>query len=226
MRALFSAIVPPPSSRAASRLVGLGHPVLVVTAAFLVVACGAPPGRPAETADGASEGRVGVVDLERVLRETERGQQAAGELERMGTAMQAELEAMASELEERATAVNEAREAGAADEELARMAAEYQQSAQVAQQTQAGMQARLEQRRAELTGPILRDVQRIASRIGSDEGFMLIIDRAGVAFWTPTSDVTDRLIAELESETASASIEEELADDPQLGEPAEGAPQE
>ena len=192
------------------------HRIVAFGLVGLVVGCGAPPGRGAEEvgSGGASAGGdlVGVVNLERILRETEQGRRAAATLQEEGGALQAQLDQYRERLEERAAAIQEAQSGGAPEARVQRMVGEYQELAGEAQQAQASLQSQLQQRQEALTTPILNAVRRIASDVGARDGYSLILDRAGVPFAEDTTDLTDLIIAQIEEESARESIVEELGE--------------
>ncbi len=198
--------------------------VAALSVAWLV-ACGPPPGRPSTAEEPArqtgragtrgaedTEGRVGVVSLERVLRETEQGRRASERLEEEGQAVQRQLAELQVRLETLGEELQSAQSGGAAEAQLRQLAGEYQDLAMEAQQTQATLQAQLQERRQTLTEPIYAAVRRHAGRIGERDGFALILEQQSAPFADPDSDLTDRIITLLEEETAQRAIEEELAE--------------
>ena len=200
-------------------------PALTV-AIVIAQGCGAPPGRGVEeggSSDGVDDGDlVGVVSLERILRETERGRRAASTLQEEGDALQAQLTEYRERLEEQASGIQEAQSRGVPEARVQRLVGEYQALAGEAQQAQAALQNQLQQRQEALTAPILEAVRRVAARIGERDGYALILDQSGVPFAEPTTDLTDFVIAELEEESARDAIDAELEESSGVPDGAEG----
>jgi len=183
-------------------------PILRLIPLLLAVAvgCGAPPGRPAGSGDDAAddgEARIAVVDLERVLAETDRGQEAMEEFARLGQGLQEHLDELREALREMEANIEAAQEREAPEEEMAELLSAYQRAAAEAQREFSTSQQRLEAYRAQLTGPLLEDVARIVRRIGRAEGYDLIVDRGGLAWVEPTADLTPRVIEVYREEEGS-----------------------
>jgi Skp family chaperone for outer membrane proteins len=175
----------------------------------LLAACGAPPGRPSGGAGGT--GRVAVVDVARIIEETERGREIMATLEEAQGQAVSQLEDMRADLEAIAEEIEAAQSAETPDEaDVRRLVGEYQEAAGRAQQAQAAAQAQLEEYRRQLTEPLVADVRLACERIGRDDGYDLIVDRGGIPYVEDAIDITDRIIRELDDGSSATLVREAM----------------
>ncbi len=140
--------------------------------------------------------RIGYVDLQRVMLESEKGKEArkslTDEMEKLKkslTQRQDEIQKMKDSLERQgATITPEAR----ADKEK-----QYQTKVKDYQRSANDFETELRQRDMEFTSKILKDLEDIIRKLGETEKYSLILEKsqAGILFATPASDITDRVIA-------------------------------
>jgi Skp family chaperone for outer membrane proteins len=172
---------------------------------ILILACGAPPGRPTEDARESYD-TVGYVDMARILRDTPSGQEVGDRLHTAEREIRSQLEDLRAELEAIATELQQAQAAETPDREnVERLAGEYQALAQRAQQAQGVAQQQLEAYRAQLTEPIVEEVREICERIGSAERFGLIIEQGSLAYGDEGVDLTERIVREMGGSTSARS---------------------
>lgn len=142
-----------------------------------------------------AQGKVGVVDIARALKETEDGRKAQAKLKKLFDAKQKSLDKKKNEL----VAMKESVEKQASvlsREVLAQKSQELQKAFSSLQNTYMGFQQELAKKEQELTKDILARMQQIVRRIGQKEGYSVILDKneAGVVFVPTTNDLTDLLI--------------------------------
>lgn len=174
--------------------------VFVMLAALLV--CGIGPLSPA----AAQDLKVGVVDLFKVLNESEAGKRAKGNLESLIKSKQAaidekgkSIEKMKADLDKQAAVLSaEARKQK--EEELERLVRDYQRIA-------ADSQAEVKKKESELTGGILAELRQLIVEIGSQEKYTLILENAGgvVLYFQPSVDLTNKVIAKFNQSKAGAT---------------------
>lgn len=68
-----------------------------------------------------------------------------------------------------------------------------QKKAEIRQFIQSGQQ-RLDQKRQELTEPIIKEIDQVVQQIGKDEGFDLIVDKIATLYVNPRIDITEKVI--------------------------------
>lgn len=157
--------------------------------AFLVVGLVAP-------ASGLAQGvKLGVVDIQRALMTVNEGKAAKAKLEKIAKGKQAELDRMQDDIKRMAT---ELQEQGAMmrDEVKRQKAQEYQKRLMELQDYYLNNQKSLAEEEAKLTRPILERFDKIIKKIGKDEGYTMILEKAAVVYAATANDLTDRLIAD------------------------------
>lgn len=143
-----------------------------------------------------AEIKIGVVDLFKVLNESEEGKRSIGELQKMVDSRQKSLEekqkkiqSLREEYEKKKSVLNEeARKSK--EEEIERLGRELQR-------TVADYQVELQKKQNEITQSMLKEIRQIINEFAQKEGYSLILERAEqlLIFVTPTIDITDRIIA-------------------------------
>jgi len=139
--------------------------------------------------------KIGYVDLQRVMIESEKGKEAkktlGDELEKLKKNLsqrQEELQKMKETLDRQSAMITqEAR----ADKEK-----EYQTKLKDYQKLANDYQAELQQKDQEFTQKILKELEEVIKNMGDSEKYTLILERsqAGILFAPTSNDVTDRVI--------------------------------
>lgn len=139
--------------------------------------------------------RLGFVDLQRALNESEAGARAKESFKKEVDRLQAELrkqkeelEALKSELEKKATVMKE--------EELRNLEKEYQRKLRDFERAYKDSQAELQAKDSELTADILQELQEVIAEFGQQEGYTFIFERSGsgLLYAAPEADLTDQVI--------------------------------
>lgn len=147
------------------------------------------------TPEASAQVKIGVVDLQRALNETEDGRKAKEQLKKLFDSRQKTLDkqqdglrAMKDDLEKQKSVLSK--------EVLAKKLEEYQKAFAELQTTYMEYQRELGSKEGDLTKDILERMHQIARRIGQTEGYSVILDRgeAGVIYVPSTYDLTDVLI--------------------------------
>jgi outer membrane protein len=159
--------------------------------AFLVAALLAPAALP----HIATAQKIGVVDMQRALMETEDGRKAKDQLKKLFDQRQKTLDKQQNDLKVLKESLEKQRDVLARDV-LTKKLEEYQKAFAELQTTYLEFQRELAAKEGELTKPILERMQRVMRRIGQADGFALILERgeAGVVYVPSTYDLTDVLI--------------------------------
>ena len=139
--------------------------------------------------------KIGVVDMQRALMETEDGRTAKDQLKKLFESRQKTLDKQQNDLKSMKESVEKQRDVLAADVWAKKVEALQKALAEL-QTTYMEFQRELAAKESEMTRPILERMQRIMRRIGQAEGYTLILERAeaGVVFVPTSYDLTDVLI--------------------------------
>jgi outer membrane protein len=159
--------------------------------AFVLAALLASAGLPR----AASAQKIGVVDMQRALTETEEGRKAKDQLKKLFDQRQKTLDKQQTDLKTLKDSLEKQRDV-LSREVLAKKLEEYQKAFAELQTTYMEFQRELAAKEGELTKPILERMQRVMKRIGQADGYALIVERgeAGVVYVPSTYDLTDVLI--------------------------------
>lgn len=137
--------------------------------------------------------RIGVVDVQRALLETQQGQRAKNQLKQLFQRRQEQLDARQQELRRMREELERERNRISQDEMRRRME-EYQKQFVELQQNFVEYQQELAQREAELTKQIFVNLETVIRSVGMSENYTVIFDQSGVV-WSPQHlDLTDRIV--------------------------------
>ena len=168
---------------------------------FMILAlCGlflATSATPAE----AQPVKIGVVDLQRAINETEDGRQAKRRLTKLFEERQKKLDQAQESLKSQKESIE--RQQGVLSEDaLKKKVEKYQEDLMALQTEYVDYQRELSNKEAELTKKILDKMQGILRRIGQTDGYTLIIEaNEGGVVWVPSNlDLTDVLIQRYNSQ--------------------------
>jgi len=141
----------------------------------------------------AEEVKIGYVDMQRALNETEDGRKAKAQLKKVFDQKQKELDEQQEELKKAIEDLDKKRTLLPADK-VHEKETELQSRMQKVQQTYLRHQQDLSAKEQEATAKIFERMNRIISKIAAAENFSMIFDRGGVVFAKPHLDLTNELI--------------------------------
>lgn len=146
-------------------------------------------------AASAQAPKIGVVDLQRALNETEDGRKAKAQLKGLFDKRQKTLDQQQEGLRAMKENLEKQKDVLSRDV-LAKKLDEYQKAFAELQTTYMEFQRELSAKEGELTKGILERMHRIMRRIGQADGYALVLDRseAGVVYTPSSYDLTDVLI--------------------------------
>jgi outer membrane protein len=146
-------------------------------------------------AASAQQLKIGVVDLQRALNETEDGRKAKAQLKGLFDKRQKTLDDQQNSLRTMKENLEKQKDV-LSREVLAKKLDEYQKAFAELQTTYMDFQRELGAKEGELTKGILERMHRIMRRIGQADGYALVLDRAeaGVVYTPSSYDLTDVLI--------------------------------
>lgn len=139
--------------------------------------------------------KIGYIDLQKALNESEAGKEAKAsfnrrveELQKVLDEKQNELKKLQEELEKQKGLLTT--EAKGEKEKV------YQQKLKDVQRFAKDSQEELQQKDAELTKKILKDLREVIKKIGTDEGYTIILEKGDslVLFAAEGVDITDKVI--------------------------------
>ena len=147
----------------------------------------------ANTAD--AQVKIGVVDLQRAINETEDGRQAKRRLKKLFDERQKSLDAKQQQLKAQKESLERQQDV-LSEDALRKKAEKFQTEVMELQQEYMQYQQELSAKEQELTSVILEKMQGILRRIGQTDGYTLIIEaNEGGVVWVPANlDLTDVLI--------------------------------
>lgn len=151
-----------------------------------------------------AEIKIGVVDLFKILNESEKGKKAIGELQSMVDSRHKALEekqkkirALREEYDKRKAVLSEdARKAR--EDEIERLERDFQRTA-------ADYQAEVQKKENEITRSMLREIRQIINEYAAKEGYNLIIEKAEqlILYSKPEVDITDKIITLYNQKTST-----------------------
>ncbi|HSO60268.1 MAG TPA: OmpH family outer membrane protein, partial [Desulfobacterales bacterium] len=161
-------------------------------AVLLLLAAG-----PAFSADPV---KIGVVDLQKILETSNSGKAAQNELKAQRDKMQADMKQRGNEIQEIEGRMQ--REAMVMSKET-REEKEREHRIKVSdfQALQRKYQGDLQEIERKLMGRLQTEITSLVSDIAKKEGYMLVISNIGVIYSLPSTDITERLIQELNSKS-------------------------
>lgn len=137
--------------------------------------------------------KIGCIDLQRVVYESEAGKKAKADIDALVTSKKSVLdgkrkpiEKLRSELEKQGSVLSpEAKKSK--QEELEKLEREYLRTAQ-------DSDAEVRKKDTELRDMILKEILELVGKIGKEEGYTLIIERGSVLYLDKGIDITDMII--------------------------------
>jgi len=148
---------------------------------------------PGQAGQAAQTIRIGVVDMQQVLNQSERGKATKQKLDQDRDARQKELDArqqevmkMQADLEKQAPVLSEQakREKG---EALQRKVRDIRRLAEDANRD-------FEKRLGETEADLTREIVKVVQEYGKDQGYSIVLERSMLPYVSPAADVTPEII--------------------------------
>ena len=154
-------------------------------------------GGPAFSADPV---KIGVVDLQKILETSNSGKAAQNELKVQRDKMQADMKQRGNEIQEIESRMQ--REAMVMSKET-REEKEREHRIKVSdfQALQRKYQSDLQEVERKLMGQLQNEITNLVSDIAKKDGYLLVISNIGVIYSLPSTDITERLIQELNAKS-------------------------
>src|SRR2546423_747085 len=141
----------------------------------------------------AEEFKLGFVDMQRALNETDDGRKAKAALKKVFDQKQKELDEQQAALKKDIEDLDKKRTLLPADQ-VREKEAELQQRMQKVQQTYLRHQQDLSGKEQEATAKIYERMNKIIQKIATTENFSMIVDKSGLVFAKPHLDLTNDAI--------------------------------
>ena len=141
----------------------------------------------------AEDVKLGYVDLQRALNETEDGRKAKANLKKVFDQKQKELDEQQEDLKKAVEDLDKKRTLLPADK-VREKEAELQARMQKVQQTYLRHQQDLSGKEQEATAKIYERMNKIIQKIAQSESFSMIVDKSALVFAKPHLDLTNELI--------------------------------
>lgn len=155
----------------------------------------------AHMAVAQSAGKIGYVDLQRALNESETGKRAKEEFKVQVDKLQSSLkkqkddiDSLKEQLEKKALVMKE--------EERGNLEEDYRKKMRDFERNYKDTQADLQKKDNELTGGIIKDLQQVIHEFGEREGYTLILEAtsSAVLYGSKNADLTDEVIRQYNSQ--------------------------
>jgi outer membrane protein len=140
--------------------------------------------------------KIGYVDLQRALNESEAGRQAKEKFKVQVDRLQGDLkkkkdslDAMKEQLEKKASVMK--------DEEARNLEKDYQRKLRDFERAYKDSQGELQQKDNELTVELLKQLQGVIEQYGKENGYSIILEQSSssVLYGSPELDLTEQIIA-------------------------------
>ncbi|MFP3999032.1 MAG: OmpH family outer membrane protein [Desulfobacterales bacterium] len=164
----------------------------------------------AVSASAADVAKVGIIDFQKVLRESEAGKSVQKQIQKDGQEMEADLKELAGEIEDLDKQLS--RDSMVMDKDKRQdKQQELENKKHSFQSKREEYQSRFRQLEAELVGKLRDEIFSIAEEIGKQEGYLLIIERSAAIYYPDSIDITGRLIKQY-NERYGAELPDEKQD--------------
>lgn len=160
----------------------------------------------AQTPAPASNGRVAIVDVQRILARSVAGAAAREQLEKDKASMQRQLDGHKGELEKMRDELEKKGQLLSTDARREKQDAMERKVRDVRRLVD-DLQAQLQKKEDALLQKVLQDVAGLIQRLGKDRGFAIVLERqrAGVLYNSTDADITDEVLRAYDDHTKKAT---------------------
>ena len=157
-------------------------------------------------ADAEAQSKFAVIDSQRAIYETEDGLRVQATLKKLFESRQVELANKERALmSDRDQLEKDAQGQKVSRETLQRKAEGLQKQAAELQAIMVDYQKEMQQKRVDMTGPIVQRVNAIVRRIAGTDGYEMVLEKSAVPYFRGDLELTDRVIQLYNAETAPAA---------------------
>ena len=160
----------------------------------------------AQAPAAGSNGRVAIVDVQRILARSVAGAAAREQLEKDKAAMQRQLHGQKTELEKMRDELEKKGQLLSTDARREKQDAMERKVRDVRRLVD-DLQAQLQKKEDALLQQVLQDVAGLIQRLGKDRGFAIVLERqrAGVLYNSTDADITDEVLRAYDDHTKKAT---------------------
>jgi outer membrane protein len=181
----------------------------VVLSVALVVAgvvIGGSRGAPALWAQTAAPGRIGFVDIQRVLARSVAGVAAREQLEKEKATMQKQVDAQRTELEKMRDELEKKGQLLSADARREKQEA-LERKVRDARRLVDDLQGTLQKKEEAMLSKVLQDVSGLIQKLGKEKGYAMVLERqrSSVLYASAEADLTEDIIRAYDEETKKAN---------------------
>jgi outer membrane protein len=145
------------------------------------------------TSSAEAQAKVGVVDTQRAIMETEDGLRAQATLKKLFDSRQRELDKKQEELQKEREDIEKQRDV-LSKAALAKRIEKWQREMMQLQTVFVEYNKELQKKQNELTQPIFQKAMGLIRRLAAQEGFDMVVDKQAVPYVRSDLDLTDRVI--------------------------------
>jgi outer membrane protein len=176
------------------------------TGLALVMSVGGAVWAQAQAPAPGSNGRVAIVDVQRILARSVAGTAAREQLEKDKAAMQRQLDGQKTELEKMRDELEKKGQLLSVDARREKQEAMERKVRDVRRLVD-DLQAQLQKKEDALLQKVLQDVAGLIQRLGKDRGFSVVLERqrAGVLYNSNDADLTDEVLKAYDDQTKKAT---------------------
>ncbi len=142
----------------------------------------------------ADDQKIGVVELEKVFKESNEGKRVSGELDAFVQAKQDALNAKATEVEK----LQKSAEAETDPSAKAKKNTEYNKAATDYQKLLTTSQTEIQKKTADIRAAFLEDIRKAVESFGSEEKIAVAITSEAALYFQKTANITDKVIKKLD----------------------------
>jgi len=146
--------------------------------------------------------KIGFIDVQRAINESVAGKRARDRFQAQVKKAESdlvkekqELERLKSELDKKSPLVK--------DDERRNLEADLQRRAVNYQRAMGDQQQELRQREGEMTGDILKELEKIVTEVGKADKFTIILERSQILYSDQATDITNKVIEVFNSRSKS-----------------------
>lgn len=143
--------------------------------------------------DAAAQARIGVVDVQHAVMQTEDGIRAQATLKKLFDRRQQDLDAKQTEMQ-RAREDIEKQSRVLSREALQKRMEDWQRQMVELQTVFVDYNKELQKKQGELTAPVLKKMMGVINRLAKKTGYELIIDKQAAPYARPDLDLTEQVI--------------------------------
>lgn len=147
-----------------------------------------------------AEVKIGIVDMQKVVQASTAGKKAKAELEGEYNKKKKEFEKQEEQLKKSAEELAK-KKAIMTEEAFAKKQNELQEEMMKFRESVGQSQYEIQKKQQDLTLPIVEKIRKTVSKIAKEKGYTMVAESgAGIIYAEPTSDITDEVLKNFETE--------------------------